>query len=57
MTFDVILDRQENGWIVAECPELPGCISQGRSEAEAETNIQEAITAWLWADNQKLKGL
>ena len=25
--------RDDPGWIVAECPELPGCVSQGKSEA------------------------
>jgi predicted RNase H-like HicB family nuclease len=38
---------------VAECPALPGCISQGRDEKEALGNIQEAITGWLWAEDQK----
>ena len=28
---------------VAECPSIPGCVSQGQTEAEAEMNIQEAI--------------
>ena len=32
---------------VAECPAIPGCISQGRTEAEAEHNIQEAIEECL----------
>jgi predicted RNase H-like HicB family nuclease len=38
---------------VAECPALPGCVSQGRDEKEALENIKEAITAWLWAEDQK----
>jgi predicted RNase H-like HicB family nuclease len=38
---------------VAECPALPGCVSQGRDEKEALDNIKEAITAWLWAEDQK----
>ncbi len=43
----------EQGWIVAECPALPGCISQGRTEEEALQNIKEAATAWMWAEDQK----
>jgi len=39
--------------IVAECPALPGCVSQGRDEQEALANIKEAIVAWLWAEDQK----
>ncbi len=47
MKFQVILERGEDGWIVAECPVLPGCISQGRTEAEALANIREAIEGVL----------
>jgi len=32
---------------------LPGCVSQGKDEKEALDNIKEAITAWLWAEDQK----
>ncbi len=52
MIFHVILEKAEDGWIVAECPALPGCVSQGKTEDEALTNIKEAITAWLWAEDQ-----
>ncbi len=53
MIFHVTLEQAEDGWIVAECPALPGCISQGKDEQEALQNIKEAITAWLWAEDQK----
>ena len=53
MIFHVILENAEDGWIVAECPALPGCVSQGKTEQEAIENIKEAITAWLWAEDQK----
>lgn len=53
MLFHVTLDHAEDGWIVAECPALPGCVSQGKDEQEALANIREAITAWLWAEDQK----
>ena len=53
MIFHVSLEKAEDGWIVAQCPALPGCISQGRDEKEALENIKEAITAWLWAEDQK----
>lgn len=33
--------------IVAECPSIPGCVSQGRTEAEALENIKEAISGCL----------
>lgn len=53
MLFHVTFETAENGWIVAECPALPGCVSQGRDQAEAMENIKEAIVAWLWAEDQK----
>lgn len=53
MMFHVVLKKDEDDWIVAECPALPGCISQGKTEQEALANIKEAITAWLWAEDQK----
>ena len=53
MIFHVLLEKAEDGWIVAECPALPGCVSQGKDEKEALENVKEAITAWLWAEDQK----
>lgn len=56
MMFHVILEPEEDGWVVAECPALPGCVSQGKDEQEALINIREAIQAWLWAEDQKHLG-
>ncbi len=53
MIFHVTLKNAEDGWVVAECPALPGCVSQGKDEKEALENIKESITAWLWAEDQK----
>jgi len=53
MTFHVTLERAEDGWVVAECPALPGCVSQGKTEEEAIANVKEAIIAWLWAEDKK----
>ncbi len=53
MIFHVSLEEAEDGWVVAEVPALPGCVSQGRDEKEALENVKEAITAWLWAEDQK----
>jgi predicted RNase H-like HicB family nuclease len=53
MLFYVNLEQAEDGWLVAEVPALPGCVSQGKTEEEAIENIKEAITAWVWAENQK----
>jgi predicted RNase H-like HicB family nuclease len=53
MIFHITLEQAEDGWIVAECPALPGCVSQGQDDKEAVDNIKEAIEAWLWAEDQK----
>ena len=48
-----MIERAEDGWVVAECPALPGCVSHGKDDEEALVNIREAITAWLWAEDRK----
>ena len=49
----MILTPGENGWIVAECPSLPGCVSQGRTRSEALANIREAMELWLEVEAEK----
>ena len=49
MKLIVTLQRDETGTIVAECPSIPGCVSQGRTEEEALANIREAIAGCLEA--------
>jgi predicted RNase H-like HicB family nuclease len=43
----VIIFRGEDGYWVAECPSLPGCLSQGKTKEEAVTNIREAIRGYI----------
>jgi len=45
--FVVTLTSGEDGYIVAECPSLPGCVSQGKTKEEAFQNIKEAIEGIL----------
>lgn len=45
----VILYMGEDGYWVAECPGLPGCISQGKTKEEAIVNIKEAIQGYVVA--------
>jgi predicted RNase H-like HicB family nuclease len=47
MRWVVTLQRDETGVIVADCPAIPGCVSEGRTEEEATSNIQEAIRGRL----------
>ena len=43
----VVFETDEDGWVVASCPTLPGCHSQGRTRGEALANIREAIRGYL----------
>jgi predicted RNase H-like HicB family nuclease len=47
MRYTVILTQGEDGWVVAEAPALPGCISQGKTREEAIVNISDAIEGYL----------
>jgi predicted RNase H-like HicB family nuclease len=47
MKFVITLDRDEDGIWIAECPAIPGCVSQGPTRDEALTNIREAIALCL----------
>ncbi len=47
MKFVITIFRDEDGMYVTECPSIPGCISQGKTEKEAEKNIQDAIRECL----------
>jgi predicted RNase H-like HicB family nuclease len=47
MQYRVLLETDEDGVFTAEVPSLPGCISQGKTRAEAITNIKEAIAVYV----------
>ena len=49
MKFPVTIYQDEEGWYVVECPVIPGCMSQGKTEEEALQNIREAIQLCLEA--------
>lgn len=49
MKIIVTLERDESGMIVAQCPAIPGCVSQGKTRDEAIANIREAIQACVEA--------
>jgi predicted RNase H-like HicB family nuclease len=46
MKYKILLEKSEEGYSVS-CPGLPGCWSQGKTEAEAMENIQDAIREYL----------
>ncbi len=43
----VMIYPGEDSYWVAECPSLPGCISQGKTKPEAISNIKEAIDGYI----------
>ncbi|MBI5822524.1 MAG: type II toxin-antitoxin system HicB family antitoxin [Chloroflexi bacterium] len=45
----VIIYSGEDGYFIAECPSLPGCISQAKTKEEAVVNISEAIQGYIAA--------
>lgn len=47
MKFRVVIEPDEDGLFVAECPTLPGCVSQGTTRDEAIINIKDAIAGYL----------
>jgi predicted RNase H-like HicB family nuclease len=55
MRYRVVLIESEEGFAI-RCPGLPGCWSQGKTEAEAIENIKEAIREYLTAINEETAG-
>ncbi|HME00557.1 MAG TPA: type II toxin-antitoxin system HicB family antitoxin [Terriglobia bacterium] len=47
MKLLITIFQDEDGVFVAECPAIPGCVSQGRTEAEAVENVRQAIQECL----------
>ena len=52
MKFTITIYQDEDGVYIAECPSIPGCVSQGSTEAEAEANVGDAIRECLAARSQ-----
>ena len=47
MKYRVIIEQDEDGVFIANCPSLPGCISQGYTRIEAINNIQDAMKGYI----------
>lgn len=47
MKYRILIEQDEDGMYVAECPTLPGCVSQGKTRQEAVDNIKDAIQGYL----------
>ena len=53
MTIKAIIHEAEEGGFWAEVPALPGCMTQGETLEEIESNLREAVEAWLEAGEGK----
>ncbi len=47
MRYTVILERDEDGMLVAHVPALRGCVSQGKNKRKAMKNVKEAIALYI----------
>jgi predicted RNase H-like HicB family nuclease len=47
MRLLITMHQDEDGVFIAECPSIPGCVSQGKTDGEAEKNIRDAIKECL----------
>lgn len=55
MKLKIVLEEGMDGYIVAHCPALKSCVTQGRTEEEAIKNLKEAIELYLEADPQDIR--
>ncbi len=49
VNYRVIIEKDEDGILVARVPDLPGCATEGKTRAELMKNLKEAIQAYLEA--------
>jgi predicted RNase H-like HicB family nuclease len=47
MKLRVVIEQDEDGVFIAQCPALPGCVSQGATRAEALANIRDAMAGYV----------
>ena len=47
MKLRAIIDQNEDRNYVAQCPSLPGCVSEGKTREEALANVRDAIQGYL----------
>lgn len=55
MQIQVTINKGDDGYIVAHCPSLKSCWSQGKTKEEAIKNIREAILLYLEPDPEYLQ--
>ena len=55
MKLLAVIEQDETGYYFVEVPALPGCVSQGKTIAQAKANIKEAVAGWLAVMNNKAR--
>jgi predicted RNase H-like HicB family nuclease len=55
MKLKIVLEKGTDGYVVAYCPALKGCVTQGKTEQEAIDNLREAIELFLDSDPEDIK--
>ncbi|MDR2683394.1 MAG: type II toxin-antitoxin system HicB family antitoxin [Dysgonamonadaceae bacterium] len=53
MEYTAIIEKGKNGWYVAQCAQIPAALSQGRTIAEAEENLKDAIRMILECEQEE----
>ena len=53
MKYKIVIKHEEKGWYIAECPAIPGCVSQGKTLKEVKENIKDAIRGCLEVLNKR----
>ena len=52
--FNIVIERDEDGYYIGSVPELPGCHTQAKSLDELQKRIVEAIQLYFEVDKDKL---
>ena len=55
MKYRILIEQDEDGMFIAECPSLPGCVSQARTKIQVLKNIREAIELYLEPDPREIR--
>ena len=53
MKINAVLEPQPEGGFTAYIPALPGCVSEGETEAAAKKNLLDALQGYLIVANKK----
>ena len=52
MEYTAIIEKTSNGWYIAQCEQVPGALTQGKTLAEVQENLKEAISLVLESEKE-----